>query len=350
LGGEDMIAFAGNAIVAKAKSIYGKRLMASDYEAMIKMKTVPEVAAFLRNHPKYAEILRDISVDSIHRGQLEALIKKNAFNQTLRLIKFVQIKDSDFFRLNLVQREIDIILEILRSMISESFDTAISDVPYYMKQNSSFDLFQASSSKSIDELANNLQKTPYYTVLKPYMAVANHDIDYVQIEHDLELYYYDLVFQRIQENYHGKLRKELETIYLTRIELENIIKIYRLKKFYHADFGTIKNTLIHKYSRIEEKKLDEIIALPNPDSILIYLDKSEFQRFSDDKEYIYVEYYVEKINYNLAKRYMYFSGSVPKVYTAFLILSEIETENLTNIIEGIRYQLTDVEIKKMLIY
>ncbi|MDD3127075.1 MAG: V-type ATPase subunit [Candidatus Izemoplasmatales bacterium] len=345
-----MIDFVGNAIVAKAKSIYGRRLKASDYEEMIKMKSVPEVAAFLRNHPNYDDILHDISVDTIHRGQLEVLIKKNAFSQTLRLIKFVQVKASEFFRLNLLQREIDIILEIIRSLISESFDTAISDVPYYMKQNASFDLFQTSSSKSLNELANSLIKTPYFAILTPFLGVANHDIDYVQIEHNLETYYYDEVFRRIHDNYRGKLRKELETIYLTRIELKNIIKIYRLKKFYHADFATIKNTLIQKYSRIEERKLDELISLPDPNSILAYLDKSEYQHFSDEKEYIYVEYYVEKINYNLAKRYMYFTNSVPKVFSAFLILSEIETENLTNIIEGIRYQLTDIEIKKMLIY
>lgn len=345
-----MISFAGNAIVAKAKSIYGKRLTDFDYESMAKLKTVPEVASYLRNHPNYQEILQDISPDAIHRGQLESLIRKNAFNHTLRLIKFVKVKDEGFYRLNLVRREIDIILEILRDMISDSGDTTISDVPYYMKKNSSFDLFEASQAHSIDELLGALKKTPYHEVLLPFAGVSNRDIDYVAIEHAFDLHYYDRIFAEIQRYYSGKIRRDLENIYLSKIELQNITKIYRLKKFYHADFVTIKTSLIKKYSRITEEKLDELIRLPDPEAILWYLDKSEYQRFQDEKEYVYVEYFVERINYRLAKRFMYYSSSVPKVYSAFLILLGIETDNLTNIIEGIRYGLSEPEIKKMLIY
>jgi V/A-type H+-transporting ATPase subunit C len=47
---------------------------------------------------------------------------------------------------------------------------------------------------------------------------------------------------------------------------------------------------------------------------------------------------------------MYFATDVPKVFTAFLTLLEIQNDNLTNIIEGIRYQVSDVEMQQMLIY
>ena len=50
------------------------------------------------------------------------------------------------------------------------------------------------------------------------------------------------------------------------------------------------------------------------------------------------------------KKFMYFSTDVPKVFLAFITLSEIEIENLTNVIEGIRYQVEENEIKQMLIY
>jgi len=345
-----MMSFAGNAIVAKAKAVYGKTLAAADYEALLKKKTVPEVAAYLRTQPHFVDILKDIQPESIHRGRLEELIRRNEFEHILRLIKFVDVKDSGFYRLNLIKREIDIILEILRAMISESLETEISDVPSYMTRNATFDLFKASQSKNFDALLETLARTPYHAVLKPFAGKDNRSIDYVRIEHELELYYYDCVFREIRAHYRGALRKDLETIYLTKIELENITKIYRLKKFYHADPSTIKGTLIHQYSRISERKFDEIIALPDPNLILQYLDKSEYQRFLDEKEYVYVEYYAERIKYNLAKRFMYFSSSVPKVFAAFVLLTEIETANLTNIIEGIRYQLNEAEIKRMLIY
>ena len=101
------------------------------------------------------------------------------------------------------------------------------------------------------------------------------------------------------------LNNVLKSIFQTRIELSNIIKIYRLKKFYQAEPKTIKGLLIKKNTRISEKKIDEIIALSNPDAILKYLSTSEFSRFSSDKDYIYVEYYAGRIRFDLAKKFMY---------------------------------------------
>ncbi len=345
-----MLSFASNAIISKAKSIYGKSIKPSDYESLLKMKSVPEVAQFLRNQKNYADILQDAQVDSIHRGELEELIKKNQFNHTIRLIKFVKVKDIEFFEINLLKREIDIILEIIRSIISNDYSSQIADIPSYMKKHATFDIFLASQASTMNEFLSSIKRTPYSDVLTKYANVINKDIDYVSIERDLELYYFEEIFRRIAQNYKGKLKKDLDTIYLTKIELGNITKIYRLKKFYHADISSIKLALIHKYSRISEKKMDELISLPNPDLILSYLRQSEFQTFIDNSEYIYVEYYADRIKYNLAKRFMYFTNSVPKIYAAFLLLCDIEVQNLINIIEGIRYQLSEAEIRKMLIY
>jgi V/A-type H+-transporting ATPase subunit C len=47
---------------------------------------------------------------------------------------------------------------------------------------------------------------------------------------------------------------------------------------------------------------------------------------------------------------MYFATEVPKVFTAFMTLSDIQLENITNIIEGIRYQIPEHDMEQMLIY
>ncbi|MGB1097364.1 MAG: V-type ATPase subunit, partial [Acholeplasmataceae bacterium] len=129
-----------------------------------------------------------------------------------------------------------------------------------------------------------------------------------------------------------------------------LTKIYRLKKFYQSDPLTIKNLLVLKHSRIKEKKLEEIIQVKDPNDILNYLTHSDFRYYKNDQDFIYIEYYAGKIRYDLARKFMYFATDVPKVFTAFLTLLEIQNDNLTNIIEGIRYQVSDVEMQQMLIY
>lgn len=345
-----MSMWSGNAIISKAKSIYGKCLKEKDYLELVKMKSISDVVSYLKNQACYTDILTDINESSVHRGQLEEMIKKNAFNHTLKLVKFVHLKDSSFYKLNIIQRENDLILATIRSMISDSYEEAFAELPMFLKQHASFDIMNLSRSKNFEELLEVLKGTDYYNILKPHMVKDNNDIKYVDIEHDLEIYFYDCAFKRIDENYRGKLNRDLTNIFKTRIELGNIIKIYRLKKFYKADPEIIKKTLINKYSRLSESKIEHLISLDDPDAVLQYLEKSEFAKFVDEQDYVYVEYYAERIKYNLARKYMYFSNEIPKVYSAFLILIEIEIENLTNIIECIRYQLDENEIKRMLIY
>ncbi|MCF7930154.1 MAG: V-type ATPase subunit [Acholeplasmataceae bacterium] len=345
-----MSSWANNAISAKAKSIYGNFIKPEEYEKMAKFRSLSDFVGFLKKHENYREILKDVQESSIHRGNLEGLIQKNAFNQIIRLIKQVNTKDLEFYELDIVRQENEVILSAIRAMISEKFDENKGKVPYFFDIHTSIDLALVLKATNFSELIESLQKTPYYMILKPFDTRNKENIRYLDIEFALEDYYYDEAFRRVEKHYKGSVLKDLKSIFQTRIELSNIIKIYRLKKFYQADPATIKSILIKKNTRINEKKIDEIINLQNPDAILKYLSQSEFSRFTSDKDYVYVEYYAGHIRYDLAKKFMYFSTNVPKIYLAFVTLSSFEVENLTNIIEGIRYQINENEIKQMLIY
>lgn len=339
------------AIIAKTKAIYGHRLKERDYELMLKMKTVGEIALYLKQHPSYKDLLRPINENDLHRNQLEELIRKNTFYTSLKLIKFAYLKDQDFYDLTYVNYETDLILAQFRAIISESIDQSVSDTPLYLKKHIRFDMLKLAEADSYARVLEVLQGTDYHLLLSRFYKAKREDIRYTDIEKELEIYYYDTIFKRITQIYHGTLARELKEIYLTKIELNNIIKIYRLKKFYNTPPEAIKQTLIWKYSRIKEKEMDELIRLPNADDILPYLDKSAtLQKRIDADNYVFVEYFAQRIKYNLARRYMYYSADLPKVYASFLTLLDIERDNLTHIIEGIRYELHENDIRRMLIY
>ncbi len=349
-GEKFMSSWANNAISAKAKSIYGNFIKPEEYEKMAKFKSLSDVVGFLKKHENYRVILKDVKENSIHRGNLEGLIKKNAFDQIIRLMKQVNTKDLDFYELDIVRQENEIILSTIRTMISDKVEENKGKVPYFFDIHTTINMSLILKATNFQELLEALIKTPYYDLLKPYNTRNKDNIRYLDIEFILEDYYYDEAFRRVEKHYKGSVLKDLKSIFQTRIELSNIIKIYRLKKFYQSDSATIKSILIKKHTRISEQKIDEIINLQNPDAILKYLSQSEFSRFTSDKDYVYVEYYAGHIRYDLARKFMYFSTNVPKIYLAFVTLSNFEVENLTNIIEGIRYQVEENEIKQMLIY
>ena len=342
---------ANNAIIAKSKAMYGLFLKGDDYEKMIKMSAVSDIVGYLKKHPFYEAILKDINEKAVHRGQLELLIRKNNFDRILKLIHSVYSKDKSYYQLSVVKQESDLILNVLRTIINnDDLESIKGKVPYFFDVHTDIDLTKLMASETFDELIESLKDSDYYNIIKPFYVNDIHLIRYLDIEYKLEMYYFDQAFKRIDENYKGSLEKDLKDLFYTRIELQNLTKIYRLKKFYQSDPLTIKNLLVLKHSRIKEKKLEEIIQLKNPNDILNYLTHSDFKYYKNDQDFIYIEYYAGKIRYDLARKFMYFATDVPKVFTAFLTLLEIQNDNLTNIIEGIRYQVNDVEMQQMLIY
>lgn len=342
---------ANNAIISKSKAMYGDFLKSEDYERMIKFTTISDIVSYLKKHPFYESILKDINEKAVHRGQLELLIRKNNFDRILKLIHSVYSKDKSYYQLSVIKQESDLILSVLRTIISDDdLETIKGKVPYFFDVHTDINLTKLMASETFEELIESLKDSDYYKIVKPYYVKDKTLIRYLDIEYKLEMYYFDEAFVRIDNNYNGRLARDLKDLYYTRIELQNLTKIYRLKKFYQADPLTIKNLLVLKHSRLKERKLDEIIELKEPNDILNYLTHSNLKYYKNDQDFVYIEYYAGKIRYDLAKKFMYFATDVPKVFTAFLTLIEIQNDNLTNIIEGVRYQVSEVEMQQMLIY
>jgi V/A-type H+-transporting ATPase subunit C len=200
------------------------------------------------------------------------------------------------------------------------------------------------------DMLKAIEGTRYHELVLPYYTEDPSEIRYSDIEHNIYVKYHDIVIERINKYYKGKDQKTLMDIYQSSVEIDNIIKIYRLRRFYNADEQEVMNAIITKNIRMSPKKLKDLINLKDPAEILKVLSRSAFAEYKDEDEYVYIEYQAEKIRYNLAKRFMYFSTFPPIVYSVFLILNRIERTNIFNIIEGIRYDIDKDDIKKMLIY
>ena len=345
------MSWTSNAVISKARSIYGNCLKESDYLELLKKRTVSEIANFLKTKPNYQEKLKNISESNAHRGHLEFLLKENLFDQSIRLIKFVHLKDKSFYALNLIKLENELVLTTIRTIMSEDEEEAFTSIPLYFDKYTKIDIKSLAQAKTLHQVLDALKKTNQYDLLTPFLIKKElRSLEYLDIEHVLEEYYYRESIKVINKYYSGKTKKELMNIFSTRIEISNIIKIYRLKRFYKAPKEIISKNLVSIYSRISKTKMEEIIALDDEKEILGYLKNSEYNKYIDNKEYVYIEYFGEKIKYNLAKKYLYFSNEAPLVFQAFIMLNDLEVDNLVNIIEGIRYQISEGEIKTMLIY
>lgn len=341
--------FANNALSSKAKTMYGRRLKEHDYQELLRKRTVSEIASYLKNETDYEEVLRDVHEKTIHRGQLEALLKRDSFIRRQKLLRYADLRHDKFYQYSIYLEEIEQILNCIRSILSDDYTGFVSDLPLFMGPYMSFDLARLLDAKSIKGLNEILKDTMYYEVLQPCFK-AEEKLDYAKCETALKRFFYEHQKEVVEKKFHGKLKKDVQKIFDTQLELQNICKIYRMKEYFHADKESIRENLIKVNQRLTKDMLEDLLDAKTGEDVLKKLESSPYQIFTDDNDFIYIEYYCQKITYHLGKRFMHFTNNAPLVYLTYFILDEVEVENIVNIIEGIRYGVSPEKIENLLIY
>jgi V/A-type H+-transporting ATPase subunit C len=338
------------AMAAKAKAMYGKHLKSDDYTELLRKKTVQEIAGYLKNETAFKSVLEGINEFSIHRGHLEMLVRQTFYVDFLELIRYGQTKKDHFYEYGVLMMEIKQILMSIRLLSETDKTSQIAQLPIFANRMISFDVEKLINVNNFDELLSVLKSTPYYNLLKPLKPKSLLDIDYANFEVVLKAYYYKRVYEIIEHEFSGKDKQDIKDLFDTQIELENITKIYRLKKYYNASPVEIKKVLNPTYKRITKKVLDEWIDTKDAQGFLQAIHTHAYDIPTDLKEFQYIEYQTDAIMFGLNKRLMRFSTNPNIILVSYLSLLDIEIRNIIDIIEGIRYKVENDKIAKLLIY
>ena len=225
-------------------------------------------------------------------------------------MKYSPKSDEDFYLFEIIGVEINLIMDKLVSLQAKEQYSFNLSIPTYLAKKTSFNIDGLVNIESFKDLLQYLSKTRYYKVLKEIDFSVPFDVKEVHM--CLQSLYYENIVETIKKHFKGSVQKDLLNILYTSIELS--------------------------------------ISASGPKEVLSLLSTSKYNFYMDDKEFAYIEYYADSIQYNIAKRYMRFSNSAPLVYMTYSILQRIEIDNLKHIVEGIRYNQPVSKIENTLIY
>ncbi|WP_312642951.1 V-type ATPase subunit [Hydrogenoanaerobacterium sp.] len=342
--------FSDKAIMTKALSMYGKRITNEQYMELMHKKTVAEIAAYLRDTAGYSEALSGVQPTAIHRGQLEILLRKERFSRYLRLMHYDNAQRDSYYHYLIMEIEIEQILQMIQLLNSNRAEEYITQYPAFLERSTRVNLMELAKVRSYDGLLHVLGDTPYGKLLLQCRPLGGELIDYTKCEVVLMSYYYQHVEDIIDHSFHGKTRLHLHEIFQTHLELLNISNIYRLKKYFpETKPEQIAKCILPVWKRIPQKELDRLIAAPSAEEFLKDIAASPYAKFVGSDDFTYIEYTANCINYYMCRRYLRFATDAPTVFTAYMALCRIELNNITTIIEGVRYGVPPSEIKKMLI-
>lgn len=342
--------FSDRAIAAKIRAMYRYRLTPGDYEELMKKRTVGDVAAYLRDNTHYREVLEQADSSDIHRGQLENLLRGLRHNQYRRLLAF-NYSGKRIYRYLYLKEEIGELLALLRSLSGREYDEEAEryrpPTDGWLDGNITLDLGKLSDAESIAELTGLLGDSPYGKLLQRFPPNEEGQIDFVRCEQAFYTYYYQELLTFVRSELSGQEAKAAREAIYRRIDNQNIVQTYRLKRFFRSDEEFIRENLL-PFKTPSQPLIDRMIAAPDAQRLHTLLEEAGIDQGGETRERDYIESVILRLRARQSRWDLHNSIHPIVVLYAYMTHLEIELEDLINIIESVRYGLPAEEMRKML--
>lgn len=333
-----------SAIIAKARSKYGKRLKEKDYNAMVKCETVGEVVQYLQNYTHYRDYLEKVSTD-IHRGNLENILREKHFENFLTFCKY-NTGDTPVTRYILRAGEIDELMKFITLLSINRPQEYLFSLPMFFVQHTDIPLKKLSSVGSHNALSAALEHTPYQAIIDKFPPDDRGDYDLTDIEDALENYNLDVLYTDIGRIKNKKDRAQLKSLFDTLTDFNNYTRINRLKKYYNQSNSDVRRHLLNG-GTLSGKKLDKILSKESYEEIREALSQTSVGRKA--RKIDAMSEMAVQGKYDLCRHQLYFSTNPEIVLLAYYVLSITELTNVIAVVEGVRYSMTPENIAEILI-
>lgn len=340
--------YAAGAIIAKARSMYGRRLTEKDYISLLSCSTVGDVMSYLKSHTKYASVLNNMSERDVHRGQLETVLRQQLLREFESLARYEITTGEAFSEFLIIRAEVEQLSHFLMLLDSGNTERYVFDLPSYLEAHTKIDLTALSKAKNYDEFLAALENSRYKKLLSPYKPASEKNIDVPRIENVMYSDMYDHLFNII-EHTRGKEKKQLTEMFSMHIDLMNFVRVLRLQKYFHMKPNAIREQLFD-HGSVRSQVLDEMCAATSSKELFEIAAKSSVGKRIAKMEYNYAGEIASRGRYEHSRRLIRFSTVPTVVMMSYYFLERAELTNIINIIEGVRYKVDPDVIKKLLIY
>ncbi|MBQ1389022.1 MAG: V-type ATPase subunit [Clostridia bacterium] len=339
---------AANAVLAKMRAKYGKRLSAKDYENLVSCNSVSEVVTYLKNNTYYDTVLRTVNEREVHRGRLELILKEKLFDDFYSLCRYVK-GTGEYFADYIIRRdEIEQIMHFLILLKSNSPEDYIFKMPQYFAEHTNIDLNALARARDYDSFFAVLTGTPYEKKVAPFRPKNGEDAKLAEIENALYHYCYDELYKDIEKHTSGTQRKELMSMFDSIMDIINFVRVLRLKKYY-KESPEITRRFLFPYGTFSPAVIEKLTTAQSSAQVFDAVKGTKLGRAIDKMEYVYAGQIKEIGIYNVTKRNIHFSTNPIVGMLSYVFVMEQEYSNIVSIIEAVRYGVESDKIKTLVV-
>jgi len=324
------------ALITKITAMRGKLLTREDYASLSRLGAVESVGNAIRSLEKYSAALGQISATGLRRSPLERRLVFSAIQDFRNIYKFVTDDKlrglMDIFFMKYEIKIIQILLGYIYDERPNDFDPEEITLETGKLLNNKINAL--SKIKTVPEFINGLSGTAYFNVLS---AVYKDNISLYELETQLDLFYYLKIWRAAKKN------AVLKHIAGTEIDMKNIIRAYRLRRF-KPEPSMIYASLIPASYKLKASELKNIAEAGAQIDDAARKYKNVFNASISPEKCFLI-----KISKTVNGALKYSRDAASHIF-AYLFLKELEIYNLTSLTEGVRYGLTSDEIESYLCY
>lgn len=339
---------ASNAILSKARAMYGKRLTEENYRDLLSCQSVGEIASYLKNRTAYKNTLAGINENAIHRGQLEAKLKQKLFEEFSSLCRYELSVGEHFSKYFITRSEVEQILHSITLLEAGKPEEYIFSMPMYLSRHTHIDLNALSQIHSFDDLLDALSHTPYRDLLESFRPVKGIPLNYTGIENTLYTYLFSSVYEVIDKYTRGEAAKQLHEIFDSYVDLVNYARIIRLKVSYNAGPDFIRSSLL-PFGNLGSRIKNEMIEAETEEQVTDLMKRTSIGKRYLKIDHTYIDEIPNRAKYITCRHDIHFSTHPSVVMMSYTFVSQCELTDIITIVEGVRYKLPPDEIAKLLI-
>lgn len=336
----NLLAYSG--IVTKIRAMESKLLKPEQFTEIANLGNVPEIVDYLKKNTAYAEVLDSLDESQIHRGNIEKVLIQSLYHDYTKIYRFCGQKQRRFLKLHMKSYEIDLINYCLRIVINhykQPFDLNYKRA--FFDRYSQISIEKLITSRTTDELVENLKDTEYYAPLRKLKDSQN--VTLYDYDLTLNLYYFTTIWKEQKK----VLKKADLDLFMrdfgSRIDLLNLQWIYRAKKYYNMKPADIYLLLIPIHYKLSTDLVKELVEAPGLEEFENAVARISYARHYNFRQDLTIEQmYSECLNYLYTVDRRRNPYSIAAVNT-YLFLKEEELKKLTTAMECIRYSLTPGE-------
>lgn len=338
-----------SAVAAKLKAMHSKFLTREDYEELLTRKSVNAICAYLKTTPGYSEVLADVNERNIHRGTMELMLDQELMDEYIRLYNFMDNTNRGLMELWFAGHELEFLKREIRYIYTH--EERSSDEINQGRFNAFFETHTKinrevmRNAKSLSDCIEACKDTPY---AEPLQRAENIDADFFSMSMILDSYYHTAIWRSINRDLKGEQSKLAKKLIGGRIDMLNLMWIYRGKKYFNFKNEIIFTYLLPVRYRLTEDVLKQLV---NADDVKRFTDMvnsltSYGELFENCDKGRFPEENFRYIYNKLSKSiFVNHAESMVAIY-AYLNLKEVELNNITTITEGIRYNLNSDSIRE----